>query len=388
MTTVNATKSGASVLWLGTLLMSACGGEAIEDSGETASLGVNTEAATAFGLSKWSRRPMPAKFCTKLDNSKATNQNFKLSLDTYNTIRWWVIDALQETWAQAPGVTFVDMGTCLEGSLDITIALTAADPTAPYDDRNGRCGYGTGQCTVWAYDGDFSEDSLTKIKAIVVHEVGHGLGLIHEHQMPGGSPCATVTVQLAACISCQDGTCPPSDYDNCLHPDVPSTANPMHLDSGEIAYAKDKVANLSPDTSARPLTPYDGLSVMDYCAGENGRDPTDYMPTRLDLLGMEMLYPDNRSYPVGCGTACLYSSDGVIVRTGSTVTSDWTARGGVGIKLVGGATSFTIPPGIDGDGTVSLNFVDPRGTTRVASRPMHKSAGLYAAVVLASTAVR
>jgi len=188
MTTVNATKSGAHALGLSTLLLVACGGEAIEGMDDAASLGVNTEAATAFGLSKWSRRPMPAKFCTKLDNSQATNKNFKLSLNTYNTIRWWVIDALQETWAQVPGVTFVDMGTCLEGSLDITIGLTAADPSVPYDDRHGHCGYGTGQCTVWSYDGDFSEDSKTKIKGTVSHEVGHGLGLIHEHQMPGGSP--------------------------------------------------------------------------------------------------------------------------------------------------------------------------------------------------------
>jgi hypothetical protein len=384
MTTANTTNSAARALWLTTLLLSACGGEAYDSREQATPLGVSSEASTAYNLGSWSRRPMPARFCTKLDNSQS---KYVLSLASYNVVRWWVIDALQATWGQVPGVTFVDNGTCLEGHLDVTVSIGAADPTLGYGDLHGLTGRGSGQTMMWALDADFSAEAEARTKAVAVHEVGHGLGLAHEHQMPGGTPCASMQFKLAGCTSCQDGSCPAADYNACF-PDYPATMDPMQLDPDAKKYAIQYVHDTTPDPSARPLTSYDGLSIMDYCAGENGRDELDWLPTRLDLLGMELLYPDSRTYPLGCGTACFYAGDGIIVRTGSTVTSGWTARGAVNIHLVGGATSFPMVPGPDGNGNMTLNVVDPRGQTRVAGGQYHKSAGLYSAVVLASAVIR
>jgi hypothetical protein len=34
----------------------------------------------------------------------------------------------------------------------------------------------------------------------------------------------------------------------------------------------------------------------------------DFMPTTLDLLRLEMLYPTSHTYPIGCGVGCFYGT--------------------------------------------------------------------------------
>jgi hypothetical protein len=90
-------------------------------------------------------------------------------------------------------------------------------------------------------------------------------------------------------------------------------------------------------TAVTLLTSYDPRSVMGYCSEVNGRHHDDMWPPPRDLLGVEMMYRvPNRTYLVGCGDNCLYSGDGVVLRADGEITSEWTARGGVGISVKSG----------------------------------------------------
>jgi hypothetical protein len=123
---------------------------------------------------------------------------------------------------------------------------------------------------------------------------------------------------------------------------------------------------------------------MGYCATQNGRAPDDWSPTARDLLGMEMLYPADRLYPVACEQGCLYTAAGLVVRASGTVTSDWTRRGGVGVVMQSGTSSGTTLPvaGLpSGTSWYSYTFTEPRGAQLVGGAWVNKSDALHTAIL-------
>ncbi len=153
------------------------------------------------------------------------------------------------------------------------------------------------------------------------------------------------------------------------------------LVDGEPDVVSGRIIDRTPDVKAEPLTAYDGTSIMDYCNVENGRDPSDFRPNALDLLGAEMLYADNRTYPLGCTRGCFHNATGLIVRSDGVLTSPWTQRGAINILLQSGSPTQSAGSLPNGTSSLTLRFFDPRGTLRTASGTVTKSNGLHAAVV-------
>jgi hypothetical protein len=113
------------------------------------------------------------------------------------------------------------------------------------------------------------------------------------------------------------------------------------------------------------LTSYDGSSIMNYCASEYGRENTDYHPTQKDLLGMQLLYPGSlTNHKLACRNACVdLGSDNVVVGTGGTIVSDWTALGALNIVptwQVGSwiGTSEVLASGKIANGAVTYSYQD------------------------------
>jgi hypothetical protein len=126
---------------------------------------------------------------------------------------------------------------------------------------------------------------------------------------------------------------------------------------------------------------------MSYCAGEPPltRDAGDPLPTDLDLLGVEMLYPRASGYKLKCASGCFVTGNGVVVRANGAITNEWMARGALAVpmSLTGtpGGTSIPATSIASGSSTVTYNFWDPRGVARAGSGTAVKSDAHHAAIV-------
>jgi hypothetical protein len=288
--------------------------------------------------------------------------------------------ALNATWGTIPGVTFTDVGECAGAAFDMSVTFTN-------DAFGGSCGRGVGNCAVNGPDMDVSANAQSTIQGVAVHEIGHGMGLLHEHQMPGAPPLCPyekgILDSCRSCIAASDmGTpCAVSHYKGCFG----KTIVIAHiLDGNERATAQRYIDDRATVSDAKVLTTYDPLSIMDYCNYTNGRDRTDFTATALDRLGMEMLYPSTRTYGIGCGGGCLYSGDGVILRSNGAITSEWAARGAAGITMTWGAfVGASIPASLlpSDRSSLTYTFPEPRGTTRTGSGYVNKTDSLHGAIV-------
>jgi hypothetical protein len=234
---------------------------------------------------------------------------------TFNARREDIMNALSETWAANSALTFTDTGTCPSNVPFGTLPIDLEN-----DKEGGWCGlrgpgpWGTGpHCFVSIVDPFF-------VKAIAVHEIGHSLGLPHEHQRANS---------LGS--SWEEELCEPQQdaYDE-------------QIDDAGVA------PDLEFDSSLDKLTAFDPLSVMNYCAEWNGRAVGDHKLTDLDALGIAILYPVNGigngehlDQTVVCGTGCFRTGDGLLVLGSGSVTVGWIARG----ARLGPVFWFTNPGG-------------------------------------------
>lgn len=124
------------------------------------------------------------------------------------------------------------------------------------------------------------------IRAVAIHEFGHSLGFPHEHNRPDETEC--------------------------------SAAN-------------------SGSTGSDYVTPYDPVSIMNYCG-------LAITPSPLDLLGAEILYPKEGDLPVSCEAGCFATNDGPLVRSGGSVQDGWSGRGALAWWSTGDEPSWKKGP--------------------------------------------
>jgi hypothetical protein len=355
------------------LAVTASGGCSFEESsceGEGCDQSVETVVRPAFAagptVRPWTLVNGQMPLCFAQDPS--------LTVPDYDTIRNRVLATLNSAWGNVPGLDFVT--GCTEPTMNILLNNQSGV---------GVCQLGDGaSCTIGGVVTD-----LPALDGVAIHEVGHGLGLNHEHQRPDAGPlcdgeqniknacqactAATCTVAQAkacwffvpaassitvtavdavtaasrfaggnaACQSCATGTCPvgscdamgtctPADsYFGCF------LSNPMDgtviLAAGDQAFAQFRVDDRTEITNGVYLTKYDPRSIMNYCSGPNGR--TEPVPTAYDMLGMEMLYSIDRNYGLGCGVGCFLTTSGLVTSTTGSLVSEWIARGSLNVAF-------------------------------------------------------
>jgi hypothetical protein len=172
-------------------------------------------------------------------------------------------------------------------------------------------------------------DNSEDLAYVAVHEVGHALGLPHEHQRLDAY-CEAVQPRVQACQNCVDDgcslsnlnlcTCSASDYAVCMNLDTTPTGS-QTLTWDEYNTASQVLTDSQPSSVAQPLTVFDPESVMSYCSGRPNRS------SALDRLGMEILYPFANPNSLGCRDGCLLGGSGLTLRSNGTAQDAWSMRG-------------------------------------------------------------
>lgn len=225
------------------------------------------------------------------------NNDKKLSDKEFNMAKEAITEGLRESWAASSAVSF-SIG-CTGNTLPIKLNWTKDDGQPQY---GGACGYGPSTtCVVETkfpenYDHPDNYDDLNlyllRLKGIAIHEVGHALGIPHEHQRADSTG---ETWEEPLCTNKQ------AAYDKAII-DISIYANDESDEAKKIIEnAKNIIKNHEQIPSLEKLTPHDPFSIMNYCRNDNlvalgmypDKDRAVAFPplSYLDRLGIEMLYP-------------------------------------------------------------------------------------------------
>lgn len=196
--------------------------------------------------------------------------------DGFENEKKWVRNEITNTWQSVAGVTFTGWGLCTS---DVNSGIVITPGTANVvSDGLGETGDGTSPMEL-----DFSASPETRwtrcinnslsreecIRATSIHEFGHSLAFAHEHLRADETGC---------------------------------TAD----DRGTYG-----------DTT---LTPYDEISIMNYCGDATGL-------SEFDILGAQICYPEGVEVSSKCHDGCFFAENQLIIRDNGSVQDEWKSKG-------------------------------------------------------------
>jgi hypothetical protein len=248
--------------------------------------------------------------------------------------------ALANSWQVNSGLTFNWLGDCPLGSTNPNVMPISYIMPQNGGQGGGKCNPGRGgaripagecqaaagcQCYFIDYhflDSDPNFDGTRALSSIIIHEVGHGLGVPHEHQRADRP--AYVGNNGQGSVAGEPQRCPDPSAATCC-PDQLNLTNKWTTNDNFL-----KLPNL------KLLTLYDAkFSVMSYCRDVDGNGlPGDVNGTSYfsgqDALGIEMMYPKSFGRkPVMVGGFGDGAGSQYVVRSDTPVglRVDWVARG-------------------------------------------------------------
>lgn len=355
------------------------------------------QAAAAWKLDTWKPWKFPVKVC--FTSRKALDTDVLPSKADFATLSNLAFTTLTQSWGTVPGVSFTKVMTCPTTGDYLNINIPQGS--------GGRCGIGAAVpqiCDIW---GDAtSADSRAFFQGTVVHEVGHGLGLHHEHQRNDHPAlCSGVQNQLDACNRCKTAAdnnklCLAADWNVCVVPNPLVTTNQVvTVGSKQYQAIVDAFNDNTIDMGIALLTGYDPDSIMNYCSKVTGsRAQNDYMLTQRDWLGMQILYPKSPlAHSLGCKNNCFsMGASNFVVGSGGSFVSDWTALGARNITPVwklgsSGNTNmlelYQYPTTIveESTNTLSYSYSDLSNRNHTGMGNVIKSNSLFAGIAQSTT---
>jgi Astacin (Peptidase family M12A) len=298
------------------LVVSACGEQPNTASGDTP-VEEKTSALAAYPGATWDSNGDVVNIC--FINSGFASQK-TLVQSTINS-SWGANSGLRFVWPTNLATDLCPQSPAGSGNIPANyLPIWIKDAAGP-GDWGGNCapGYGARQtdivnrcggiatCQCMFSTAAFESNPSAYVAEVSTHEIGHGLGLPHEHQrIDRPSNISTTCVDLQNAPNANWNT----DGDRMILPNLIL------------------------------LTQYDGLlSIMSYCRDFDQNGLIDFPPfsplSPLDALGIEMMYPKNFGRKPVLGGFANADGSQFIVRSDlpTSLNVDWVTRGGLTSSL-------------------------------------------------------
>ena len=249
----------------------------------------------------------------------------KMPTEFYEGQKEFVASVVDGVWGASSGLTFNVTGDCPAQPPVDDLVINLRD----YGVQNGSsgfCGLGVGaHCEFGANTTNYAD-----LGWVALHEIGHALGLPHEHQRMDAVLCEDLAARIAACDECtNDGctpgaigvcSCPSVDYETCFRRTARTRPNTL-LTLAELYEARGVLNDGAPRADVLGLTDYDPSSVMNYCG------PRPDFSSPLDKIGIQILYPSGTTLNPACAEGCWSTSEGLLLHSNGAIEDRWKARG-------------------------------------------------------------